>query len=60
MMKEKDVLSEEHNVYSEVLYDTYVFFRKHPIMLYGVGLSALSTCVIMATCIVIENKKGVN
>lgn len=60
MMEEKDIVIEDHSVYSLLLRDAYTFFKEHPIMLYGVGLSALSTCVIMGTCIIIENKKGVN
>lgn len=59
-MEEKDNVIEDHDIYSIILRDAYAFFKEHPIMLYGVGLSALSTCVIMGTCIIIENKKGVN
>lgn len=29
---------------------------KHPVMLYGIGLSA----IVMATCVIIEKNKGVN
>ena len=57
-------MNEENNVYAELMYKTFKYFEEHPMILLGAGLSAgvsiISTCVIMTTCIMIENKKGVN
>ena len=57
-------MNEENNVYAELMCKTFKYFEKHPMILLGAGLSAgvsiISTCVIMTTCIMIENKKGVN
>lgn len=57
-------MNEENNVYAELMCKTFKYFEEHPMILLGAGLSAgvsiISTCVIMTTCIIIENKKGVN
>lgn len=57
-------MNEENNVYAELMCKTFKYFEEHPMILLGAGLSAgvsiISTCVIMTTCIMIENKKGVN
>ena len=57
-------MNEENNVYAELMCKTFKYFEEHPMILSGAGLSAgvsiISTCVIMTTCIMIENKKGVN
>ena len=57
-------MNEENNVYTELMCKTFKYFEEHPMILLGAGLSAgvsiISTCVIMTTCIMIENKKGVN
>ena len=57
-------MNEENNVYAELMCKTFKYFEEHPMVLLGAGLSAgvsiISTCVIMTTCIMIENKKGVN
>ena len=57
-------MNEENNVYAELMCKTFKYFEEHPMILLGSGLSAgvsiISTCVIMTTCIMIENKKGVN
>ena len=57
-------MNEENNVYAELMCKSFKYFEEHPMMLLGVGLSAgvsiISTCVIMTTCIIIENKKGAN
>ena len=61
-MEEKDIMNEESNVYTDLLQATFNYFQDHPIMLFGVGLSACSTCCIMSLCLIIEkrNSKGVN
>ena len=57
-------MNEENNVYAELMCKTFKYFEEHPMILLGAGLSAgvsiISTCVIMTTCIMIENKKGAN
>ena len=57
-------MNEENNVYAELMCKTLKYFEEHPIILSCAGLSAgvsiISTCVIMTTCIMIENKKGAN
>ena len=57
-------MNEENNVYAELMCKTFKYFEEHPMILLGAGLSAgvsiISTCVIMTTCMMIENKKGVN
>ena len=57
-------MNEENNVYAELMCKTFKYFEEHPMILLGAGLSAgvsiISTCVIMTTWIMIENKKGVN
>lgn len=57
-------MNEENNVYAELMCKTFKYFEEHPMILLGAGLSAgvsiISTCVIMTTCIMIDNKKGVN
>ena len=57
-------MNEENNVYAELMCKTFKYFEEHPMILLGAGLSTgvsiISTCVIMTTCIMIENKKGVN
>ena len=57
-------MNEENNVCAELRCKTFKYFEEHPMILLGAGLSAgvsiISTCVIMTTCIMIENKKGVN
>ena len=57
-------MNEENNIYAELMCKTFKYFEEHPMILLGAGLSAgvsiISTCVIMTTCIMIENKKGEN
>ena len=57
-------MNEENNVYAELICKTFKYFEEHPMILLGAGLSAgvsiISTCAIMTTCIMIENKKGAN
>ena len=57
-------MNEENNVYTELMCKTFKYFEEHPMILLGAGLSAgvsiISTCVIMTTCIMIENQKGAN
>lgn len=57
-------MNEENNVYAELMCKTFKYLEEHPMILLGAGLSAgvsiISTCVIMTTCIMIENKKGAN
>ena len=57
-------MNEKNNVYAELMCKTFKYFEEHPMILLGAGLSAgvsiISTCVIMTTCIMIENKKGAN
>ena len=61
-MEEKDIVNKESNVYTELLYSAFDYFKDHPIMLFGVGLSVCSTCCIMSACLYVEkkNSKGVN
>ena len=57
-------MNEENNVYAELMCKTFKYFEEHPMILLGAGLSAgvsiISTCVIMTTCIIKKNKKGAN
>lgn len=55
----------KENVYTELACKTFKYFEDHPVMLYGIGLSAgisiISTCAIMSACLIVDKKlKGVN
>ena len=56
--------NKEYNVYTELVCKAFKYFEDHPVMLLGVGLSAgisvVSTCAIMTTCLIVDKKsKGV-
>lgn len=46
----------EKELIIEYVFKGLDYCSKHPIMVYGICLSG----IIMTTCIIIENKKGVN